>query len=90
MPNDTYKFPIYAEHGSARCYRCSLPLTNHQESGFPEGRGQFKAYCSSCGYTTWYENPNWMFEDLGGDTVRDAANAEWTARSQQFHRRRTA
>ena len=87
MSDDTNKFPIYMEHGSARCYRgCNVPLTNHQESGFPAGRGQFKAHCNACGFNTWYDNPNWMFEDLG-DTVRDAFNAEWIARSQSQRRR---
>ena len=90
MTDDIDKFPVYTEHGSARCFNCGGELTGHRESGFPEHRGQFKAHCEKCRMDTWYDNKNWMFEDLGGDTVRDAANAEWTARSQQFHRRRTA
>lgn len=55
------RFPVYADHASARCFRCAGPLAAPQATGYPLGRGTWRAACAAC--TALHVGP-WTYYDL--------------------------
>jgi hypothetical protein len=53
------KFPRYATHADARCFKCDAPMATSPhgviDSGCADGRGRYAMHCDACRLRTWYD-----------------------------------